>query len=104
MVYYESGDNMNYEKKTVRDEKQKIAIINRINRVNGQLGGIKKMIIEDRYCDDILTQLSAVEQAVKSISNQILEIHLRTCVNRNIKNENFEIIDELIDIFKRFNK
>lgn len=92
------------KKKTVRNEEEKKIIINRINRIDGQLTGIKKMIQNDSYCNDVLVQLSAVENSVKSLSNHILEKHLYSCVTRDLENGNLEIIDELIGLFKKFNK
>lgn len=91
-------------KKTIRGENEKKLINNRINRIEGQLKGIKKMIQSDTYCNDVLIQLSAVENSVKSLSNYILENHLYSCVTRDLENGNTEIIDELISLFKKFNK
>lgn len=92
------------KKKTVRNEEEKKIITNRINRIEGQLTGIKEMIQNDSYCNDVLVQLSAVENSVKSLSNHILEKHLYSCVTRDLENGNLEIIDELIGLFKKFNK
>ena len=91
-------------KKTIRGENEKKLINNRINRIEGQLKGIKKMIESDNYCNDVLIQLSAVENSVKSLSNYILENHLYSCVTKDLENGNMEIIDELISLFKKFNK
>ena len=91
-------------KKTIRLENEKKLINNRINRIEGQLKGIKKMIQSDTYCNDVLIQLSAVENSVKSLSNYILENHLYSCVTKDLENGNMEIIDELIGLFKKFNK
>lgn len=93
-----------YKKKTVRSEDEKKLIINRINRILGQITGIKKMIENDNYCNDVLIQLSAVENSVKSLSNHILENHLYSCVSKDLENGKLEVIDELISLFKRFNK
>lgn len=91
-------------KKTIRGENEKKLINNRINRIEGQLKGIKKMIQSDTYCNDVLIQLSAVENSVKSLSNYILENHLYSCVTKDLENGNMEIIDELISLFKKFNR
>ena len=92
------------EKKTTkRNEETKKQLTNRLNRIEGQIRGIKKMIEEDRYCNDVLIQLSAVESSVKSLSNQVLENHLLTCISNEIEKGNLEVIDELISLFKRFN-
>jgi CsoR family transcriptional regulator, copper-sensing transcriptional repressor len=60
------------------------------------------MVDEDRYCDDILIQLAAIDKSVKSLANVILENHMHSCVIDNIKNGNYEVIDEVVDLFKRF--
>ena len=92
------------EKKTYRGEDEKKLIMNRLNRIEGHVKGIKKMIAEDSYCNDVLIQLSAVENAVKSLSNHILENHLYTCVSKDLEKGNIEVIDEMISLFKRFHK
>ncbi len=95
---------MKKEKKTHRGEDERKILNNRINRIEGQLHGIKKMIQEDKECNDILVQLSAVQNSVKSLSNLILENHLYTCVANDVEEGNLEIVDELISLFKKFNK
>lgn len=90
-------------KKTKRTDEEKKIINNRISRIEGQLKGIKKMVLEDAYCNDILIQLSAAQNSIKSLSNHILENHLYSCVSRDLEKGNTEIIDELISLFKKFN-
>ena len=92
------------EKKTVRGDDEKKIIINRISRIEGQLAWIKRMVQNYVYCNDILIQLSAVENSVKSLSNHILEKHLYSCVMKDLENGKLEVIDELIALFKKFNK
>lgn len=92
------------KKKTKRSEKEKQLINNRLSRIEGQIRGIKKMIEEDAYCNDVLIQLSSIENSVKSLSNQVLENHLYTCIARDIENGNEDAINEIISLFKRFNK
>lgn len=93
-----------WNKKTHRGENEKKTINNRINRIEGQLKGIKRMIQEDAYCNDVLIQLSAIENSVRSLSNNILENHLYSCVTRDLENGKLETLDEIISLFKRFNK
>ena len=92
------------KKKTKRGADEKKRIINRLNRINGQINGISKMIENDAYCNDVLIQLSAVKNSVKSLSTYILENHLYTCVSRDLENGELDSIDELISLFKRFNQ
>ena len=91
-------------KKTERSPEEKKLIINRLNRISGQINGITKMIENDAYCNDVLVQLSAVKNSVKSLSTHILENHLYMCVTDDLEQGNFETIDELISLFKRFNQ
>ena len=91
-------------KKTKRGVDEKKMIINRLNRIGGQIKGITKMVENDAYCNDILIQLSAVKNSVKSLSSLILENHLYTCVTRDLENGELDTIDELISLFKRFNQ
>lgn len=91
-------------KKTVRTKEEKKIVTDRLNRIEGQIKGIKRMIEEDRYCSDILMQLSAVENSIKSLSNHVLENHLYTCVTNDLEAGNLEVIDEMVSLFKKFNK
>ena len=97
-------DNNCCGKKTKRSPEEKKLIINRLNRINGQINGITKMIENDAYCNDVLIQLSAVKNSVKSLSSHILETHLYTCVTNDLEKGELEAIDELISLFKRFNQ
>lgn len=89
-------------KKTIRSEEDKRSLISRLNRIEGQVRGITSMVMDDRYCDDILIQLAAIDKSIKSLSNVLLEKHIKSCVVQNIKNGNEEILDELIQFYKRF--
>ena len=89
-------------KKTKRSDEDKNKLVARINKLIGQMNGIKKMIEDDRYCDDILIQLSAIDKSIKSLANVILDNHMHTCLIENIENGNYEVINEIIDLFKRF--
>ena len=97
-------DNNCCNKKTKRSPEEKKLIINRLNRIEGQIKGITKMIENDAYCNDVLVQLSAVKSSVKSLSTHILENHLYMCVTRDLGNGDSDTIDELISLFKRFNQ
>jgi DNA-binding FrmR family transcriptional regulator len=83
------------------------ALLPNLNRIGGQVEGVKKMITERRYCPDILIQLRALRSAINSIEANILETHLGACVkdafNSNDEKEITEKIAELKDLYKRFN-
>ena len=97
-------DNNCCNKKTKRSSDEKKLIINRLNRIGGQINGITKMIDNDAYCNDVLIQLSAVKNSIKSLSTHILENHLYKCVSKDLENGELDTIDELISLFKRFNQ
>lgn len=90
------------QKATPRSEELKQDVTRRINRAVGQLNGIKTMVEEDRYCGDVLTQLAAVESAVKAISREIMQDHLETCVVEEIQAGDTEVVDEVMRLFKKF--
>ena len=94
---------MNKVKKTHRSAETKKNLINRLNRINGQVNGVKKMIEEDSYCNDILIQLSAIKNSVQSLSNELLDSHLRTCITKDLQKGNLDTVDEVVNLFKKFN-
>lgn len=79
-----------------RDGKLKENLLKRLNRIEGQVRGIKGMIEKDIYCDDVLQQISAVQSAINSVSKLVLENHIRTCVVDKIENGDREIVKELL--------
>ena len=91
-------------KHTQRDEAQKKALLNRLNRIEGQIRGIKKMIEEDAYCNDILVQSAAAGAALNAFSKNLLSAHIHTCVARDIREGKDEVIDELIDTMGKLMK
>ena len=90
------------ENKKVRSEEDKKKLTARLNRIIGQLQGIKKMVDEDKYCGDILIQLAASDKAIRSLSSLILEDHMHTCLVKSINEGETDKIDEVIELFKRF--
>lgn len=90
------------DKIKVRTEDEKKVLINRLNRIEGQVKGIVKMIEENRYCGDILIQLSAIDKSIKSLANVILDNHMHSCLIENIENKNYQVVDEIVDLFKKF--
>ena len=92
---------MDHSKHTHRASDNKSKLINRLNRLEGQIRGIKSMVEEDVYCDDILIQVAAVKSALDAFSSSLFEEHLKTCVVRDIKANNPEIIEEILTTIKR---
>jgi DNA-binding FrmR family transcriptional regulator len=88
-----------------RTQGEKQAVINRLKRIEGQIRGIQKMIEEDRYCMDILVQISAVQSALKNVGYSITERHIQHCVSDAIKQgDGKETIAELMEVLKQFTK
>ncbi len=82
--------------KTVREDKLKNNLITRLNRVEGQIRGVKGMLENDIYCDNILQQIAAARSALDSVSKLILENHIRGCLVQKIQNNEIEVVDELL--------
>lgn len=87
----------------VDDGQKKQEMIIRLSRIEGQVRGVKQMVSDDRYCDDILIQVSAIINSLKSFSNTILKEHLSTKVVDDLKNGKLETVDEVITLFSRIN-
>ncbi len=88
-------------KKKFRSPEEKKRLINRLNRISGQINGLKKMLENDEYCVDILTQSAAAAAALSSFDRVLLDEHIRTCVADNIRKGNDEVIEELVDILRK---
>ena len=88
-------------KKKVRDPEEYRRLIHRLNRIEGQIRGIKGMIEKDAYCTDILVQVSAVNAALNSFNKVLLANHIRTCVAEDIREGKDETIDELVTVLQK---
>lgn len=88
-------------KKKERPPEERKKLINRLNRISGQINGIKNMVENNAYCVDILTQVSAATAALNSFNKELLAEHIRTCVADNIRNGNDEVIGELVDTLQK---
>lgn len=88
-------------KSTPRSEAVSRQLQNRLNRIIGQLNGIKKMLDEGRYCGDILIQVAASEKALETFGQILLKDHMETCVVEEIKKGNLQVVDEAIDLIHR---
>lgn len=88
-----------------RTEGEKEKLINRLKRVEGQVRGLQKMIEDDRYCVDVLVQISAIQAALKKVGFNLLERHTKTCVTSAIQEGNgHHHIDELMKVIQQFSK
>ena len=91
-------------KNTPRTEEMQADLQRRLNRAIGQLNGIKQMVDDNRYCGEVLVQLSATRSAIQSIERIVLQNHLETCVVEEIRAGNDEIVQEAMDLIKRVAK
>lgn len=92
------------EKHTLRSEEQKKALVNRLKRIEGQIRGIQKMVENDGYCNDILMQSSAANAALNSFCRELLVAHIKTCVIKDLREGNDEVLDELAVTLQRLMK
>lgn len=90
-----------HQKATPRSEKERKQLQNRLSRMSGQLNGISRMLEENRYCGDILTQVAAVESALQAFGYAILKEHMETCVVEGIRKGNTAIVDEAVELVKK---
>lgn len=91
--------NCSRSKHRTKDEKKYLKT--RLNTIEGQVRGVSKMIEEDKYCNDVLTQLLAINKSIRSLSNDILKSHLSSCVVDDIKEDKLEVIDEVMELIGR---
>ena len=80
------------------------ALIRRLNRIEGQVRGIRGMVEKECYCTDILTQVSAVQSALNAFSKELLSSHIKTCVVQNIQKGNLEVVDDLLNTIQKLMK
>lgn len=89
-------------KKRTEDEHK--ALINRLNRIEGQIRGIKGMVEKDAYCTDIITQVAAATAALNSFNKELLSTHIKTCVADDIKAGKKETVDDLLATLQKLMK
>lgn len=87
-----------------RGEQEYKDLIHRLNRIEGQIRGIRGMVERDAYCTDILVQVSAVNAALNSFNKVLLANHIKTCVTRDIKEGKEETVDELVTVLQKLMK
>ncbi len=92
------------KKLKMRSEDEKKSLINRLNRIEGQIRGIRSMVERDAYCPDVLTQVSAANAALNSFNKELLAAHIKSCVAEGIREGNDEVIDELVELLRKLMK
>ncbi|MCL2874638.1 MAG: metal-sensing transcriptional repressor [Defluviitaleaceae bacterium] len=93
--------NSDIKETTERSDKLIKDLTSRLNRIEGQVRGIKSMVQSGAYCDDLLTQISAAQSAMSSIVKLLLESHMKSCVAARLKSGDDEIIDEFVKTIGR---
>ena len=92
------------EKHTMRSDEERKKLLNRLNRIEGQIRGLKGMLEKNAYCPDILTQSAAVNAAMNSFNKELLASHIRHCVVRDIRAGDDAVIDELVATLQKLMK
>ena len=92
--------------KTVRDKdcKEYQDLITRLNRIEGQVRGVRGMVEKECYCTDILTQVSAIQSALNAFSRELLSNHIHSCVVQDIQNGHLEVVDDLLVTIQKLMK
>jgi CsoR family transcriptional regulator, copper-sensing transcriptional repressor len=92
------------ERKSHHSDTVKKNLVTRLNRIEGQIRGIKGLIEKDTYCDDVITQISATQSALNSVAKLLLEGHLKSCVVERIQEGDMEVLDEVLITVQRLMK
>ena len=91
-------------RRTERSEEAKKKLIHRLNRIEGQIRGIRQMIENDAYCNDVLIQSAAAGAALSAFNRELIGAHLRGCVTRDIREGRDEVVDELLETLRKLMK
>lgn len=92
------------QRKKERTPEEYTKLIHRLNRIEGQIRGIRGMVENNAYCPDILMQSAAVTAAMNAFNKELLASHIRTCVAQDIRDGKDEVIDELVGTLQRLMK
>ena len=87
-----------------RSEEEYTSLVHRLNRIEGQIRGIRGMVENEAYCPDILVQSAAVTAAMNAFNRELLANHIRTCVADDIRAGNDEVVDELLKTLQKLMK
>ncbi|MCH6266791.1 MULTISPECIES: metal-sensitive transcriptional regulator [Neobacillus] len=83
-------------RKSHHSDKVKSNLVTRLNRIEGQIRGIKGLIEKDTYCDEVINQIAATQSALNSVAKILLEGHMKSCVVERIQEGDFDVIDEVL--------
>lgn len=90
-----------HTKTTHRSEEERKKLIHRLNRIEGQIRGIRSMIEADAYCTDVLTQSAAASAALNGFNKELISHHIKGCVTRDIREGRDDVVDELLDTLQK---
>lgn len=82
--------------RTIEEKKD---LTRRLKIIAGQINGLQQMIDNDRYCDDVLLQIASTTNALKSLGNEILRSHMKSCMVTDINKGNIDVVDDILDLF-----
>lgn len=91
-------------RKSHHSDKVKSNLVTRLNRIEGQIRGIKGLIEKDTYCDDVIHQISATQSALNSVAKILLEGHMKSCVVERIQEGDLEVLDEVLVTIQKLMK
>lgn len=91
-------------RKSHHSEKEKSNLLSRLNRIEGQVRGIKGMIEKDIYCDDVLNQIASVQSALNGVGKLLLEHHMKSCVIERLQEGDTDVLDELLTTMNKLMK
>ena len=87
-----------------RDENELRGLTNRLSRIEGQVRGVKKMLEDDAYCTDVLTQITAIQAALNAFNKELLANHIKSCVVEDIRAGNIDVVDDLVCTLQKLMK
>lgn len=92
------------DRKSHHSESTKANLIIRLNRIEGQIRGVKGLIEKDTYCDEVLNQIAAIQSALNSVGKLLLENHIKSCVVERLQEGDHEVVDELLTTVQKLMK
>jgi DNA-binding FrmR family transcriptional regulator len=103
-IEIETSCSTHEERKSHHSANVKKNLTTRLNRIEGQIRGIKGMIEKDTYCDDVITQISATQSALNSVAKILLEGHMKSCIVERIQEGDMEVLDEVLVTIQKLMK
>ena len=104
MISEDSCCTFSHGRMSHHSEKTKKNLVTRLNRIEGQIRGIKRLIEADTYCDDVITQISASQAALNGVAKILLEAHMKECVVNRIQEGDMEVLDEVLVTIQKLMK